>query len=148
VHPDDERIVADELAHLDRLAADITPDPAGSRWHDRQRDDEAAYAHLRACGLRRLPVELAAAILREEMLSALQGRHRASISQSEPVWWLGVVARRAGFTDPWSDLFSPLEQRQALHEFRRKRVLAKQKAHREALRAREVASDGQANSQA
>jgi hypothetical protein len=122
-------LVAAELAHLDRIAEDLTVS-----------DDEAVYAHLRAHGLRWLGAEAAAHILRQEAHDALAGRVRPPIAQAEPVWWLGVTARRAGF-NAWdatggkgNGLRRGFEIRQLAQALKRRRLAAKTKTRKAAGR--------------
>lgn len=122
----DDDMVAAELAHLDRLADDLTVS-----------NDEAVYAHLRAHGLRWLGAEAAAHILRQEAHDALAGRVRPPVARAEPVWWLGVTARRAGF-NAWDDatkgngLRRGSEIRQLRGALERRRAAARTKARKAA----------------
>lgn len=113
----DDELVAAELARLDHLADNPPPG-----WRPGELDHTAAlHAHLRAYGLRHLPVDVAAQILRQEAHDALSGRPQSHIGQSEPVWWLGVTARRAGLDWP-PELPRGFEVRARTNVYLRKKI--------------------------
>src|SRR5688500_15875934 len=89
----DDELVAQELARLDALA-DVP---------DEVTIDDALYAYVRAWAIRRAPVNVVAAVLRQEALQAL-GERRPWVSTKWPVavFHLKHGARWAGV--PWSYL--------------------------------------------
>lgn len=111
----DEDLVAAELAALDAVADGDDP-------------DRGLHAYLRAYAIRRVPEAVAAAVLRQEAMDALMGINPPANRQAEPVWWLGVVAQRAGCPG-WSYLPMGMEVRAKASryraEFRNRKIRAK-----------------------
>lgn len=81
---DEEKIVAQALAAADERAAGPV-------------SEEGCAAYVRAYAIRQLPVDVAARILRQEILEALRGG-RPSNSWTAHGFWLRFCARQAGMT--------------------------------------------------
>lgn len=112
----DDELVAAELARLDAVAA--SPIPVGAGPAARR---AGLHAHLRAYGLGHLPVDIAATILRQETLDVFTGRARHRVADTEPIWWLGVTARRAGLD--WPTLPHGFEVRARTNAYLRKKIV-------------------------
>lgn len=82
----DEEIVAQALAAADERAAGLV-------------SEEGCAAYVRAYAIRQLPVDVAARILRQEILEALRGPLPPSTRHARAQgFWLRFYARRAGMT--------------------------------------------------
>ena len=123
----DERLVADELARLDAIAARPLAEA----------EDIGLHAYVRAYAIRRVPVATAAAILREEAMQALAAPRTTEQRWTAAAWRLELIARRAGISG-WASLPMAAEVRSVAYSFKslkRAERQARVKAEKAAARA-------------